>query len=1132
MLRQCPHHGFSRLHQINTFYNGLNKNEQGSLNATAGGNLLRKTPQDALIIIENKSKVRYSRNKPVAFKVSTTSSGNSSSTDARIDKFTDTISNLVETFNKKMSTPATVKAVEETCVICGGAHPYYDCIATNSNILSVCATTGTYNQGSTGFHPHVASNYRASPPSFPPLKNMTASYFQKDNASTSGSGSLPSNTIANPRGDLKAITTRSGVSYDGPPISPPTSSLPKVVERVPEVTKDTIQLSTRRPGKFLIPCDFPEFDECLALTDLDASINLMPLSIWKKLSLPELTSTQMILELADRSTTRPAGMEVCHALSDLGASINLMPLSIWKKLSLPELTPTRMTLELADRSITHPKGVAKDVFVKVGKFHFPTDFVVVDFEADPRVPLILGRSFLRTGRALIDVYGEEITLRVNDESITFNLNQTMRYSLTYDDTSVNWDVIGIACEEFVQDVLDFQYNPKSSSPTLSHSDFRSHNSFSSTSFTPFEGSALILEEIETFLQTSDELSDLDDDYYDTEGDILYPEKLLNGDLSLNLPPVKTVDLKQVDATMTKPSIEEPPDLELKELPSHLEYTFLEGTDKLPVIISKQLKDEEKSSLLKVLKSHNRAIAWKIFDIKGIDPRFCTHKILIEDDFKLEIDLPILDSPWVSLVHYVPKKDGMTVVTNEDNELILTRPYLVLSKTIVYTDQSALKYLLAENLAADHLSRLENPHQDELENKEIIETFPLETLGNKYILVAVDYLAKWVEAKALPTNDARVVVKFLKSLFARFGTPRAIISNCGTHFCNDQFAKVMLKYGVTQRLSTAYRPQTSGQVEVSNQGNGYDKSGHNQAKRTKPGTGMKRVQGIKTEHEFILNLIPLILLQAEEQQELTDEENATLFMQLLKKRKKFFATKRVGKMRNKPPTRDQQRKIMYTYLKNMEGKKLKDLKNKSLDSIQKMFDKAFKRVNTFEPISSQLVKEEVAIDAILLAIKSLKIIDWKIYKEGNKSYYQIIRADGNSKIYMVFNRMLREFDREDLEDLYSLVKVKYRSTRPMEDLDLLLWDDLKTMFKPRVEDQSKVECYNCQKRRHFARECRAPRNQDNKHKESLRRSVHVEISTSIALVSCDSLGGYDLSDQAEEGPNYALMAFSSSSSDSK
>nr|GEV72122.1 reverse transcriptase domain-containing protein [Tanacetum cinerariifolium] len=128
----------------------------------------------------------------------------------------------------------------------------------------------------------------------------------------------------------------------------------------------------------------------------------------------------------------------------------------------------------------------------------------------------------------------------------------------------------------------------------------------------------------------------------------------------------------------------------------------------------------------------------------------------------------------------------------------------------------------ENLAADHFSRLENPHKDVFENKDINENFPLETLGKIssgstlwYILVAVDYFSKWVEAKALPTNDARVVVKFFKSLFTQFGTPRAIISDCGTHFCNDKFAKVMSKYGVTHRLATAYYPQTSGQVEVSN-----------------------------------------------------------------------------------------------------------------------------------------------------------------------------------------------------------------------------------------------------------------------------------------------------------------------------
>ncbi|GJW74203.1 reverse transcriptase domain-containing protein [Tanacetum coccineum] len=459
--------------------------------------------------------------------------------------------------------------------------------------------------------------------------------------------------------------------------------------------------------------------------------------------------------------------------------------------------------------------------------------------------------------------------------------------------------------------------------------------------------------------------------------------------------MKNDDLKQVDITMTKPSIEEPPELELKDLPSHLEYAFLEGTDKLPVIISKELKYEEKTALLKVLKSHKRAMAWKISNIKGIDPRFCTHKILMEDDFKPAVQhqrrvnpkihkvikkeviklldarliYPISDSLWVSPIHCVPKKGGMTVVENEDNELIPSRYfqipidpqdqekttftcpygtfsyrrmpfglcnasgtfqrcmmaifydmieetmkvfmddlsvfedsfssclshldkmlngavlgqrktkhfqpihyasktmtdaqahytttekellavvyafeklrlYLVLSKTVVYTDHSALKYLLAKQDAKPRLLRLENPHQGDLEKKEITETFPFETLkmisfhGNSstsWFADIANYHAgnfvvkgmssqqkktffKDVEAKALPTNDARVVVKFLKSLFARFGTPRAIISDGGTYFCNDQFAKVMLKYRVTHRLSIVYHPQTSGQVEVSN-----------------------------------------------------------------------------------------------------------------------------------------------------------------------------------------------------------------------------------------------------------------------------------------------------------------------------
>ncbi|GJY22781.1 reverse transcriptase domain-containing protein [Tanacetum coccineum] len=362
-----------------------------------------------------------------------------------------------------------------------------------------------------------------------------------------------------------------------------------LLKKLPEMLGD--------PGKFLIPCNFP-------------------------------------------------GINICHALADLGASINIMPLSIWKKLSLPKLTPTRITLELADRSITHPKGLAEDVYVKVGKFHFPTDFVVVDFEADPRVPLILGRSFLRTGRALIDV------------------NRI--------------DIIDEVCEEYAPELLGFSNKSSGGNPTPTSEPLTSE---------------FILEEIEAYLKDDSISPEIDHADCDPEGDICLIEKLLNND-PFQLPPM---DLKQGEIIKAKSSMEEPPELELKDLPSHLEYAYLEENDKLPVIIAKGLKDDEKEALLKVLKSHKRAIAWKITDIKGIDPRFCTHKILMEDDYKptvqsqrrvnpkihevikkevlkllyARIIYRISDSPWVSLMHCVPKKGGITIVANEENELIPT-----------------------------------------------------------------------------------------------------------------------------------------------------------------------------------------------------------------------------------------------------------------------------------------------------------------------------------------------------------------------------------------------------------------------------------------------------------------------------
>ncbi|GJT66722.1 reverse transcriptase domain-containing protein [Tanacetum coccineum] len=404
------------------------------------------------------------------------------------------------------------------------------------------------------------------------------------------------NTFANPRGDVKAITTRSGVAYNGPTIPPTPSPLLKEVERKTEATKDKPKPKPSLP--------YPSRLNDQKLREKDNNQMLKFLQIFQilhfdinfrdaLLHMPKFSSTFKSL-LSNKEKLFELENTPLNENSDLGASINLMPLSIWKQLSLPELTSTRITLELTDRSTIHPKGVAEDVFVKVGKFYFSADFVVVDYDVDPRVPLILGRPFLRTEKDLIDVY-------------------------------VNF--INVSCEEYAQEVLGFSDSSSSGNPTPSDPIIAS----SSPSFTPFE----------------------DDDYYDMEGDILYLEKLLNEDPSLTLPPMKNDDLKQVDVTLTKPSIEEPPELELKDLPSHLEHAFLEGTDKLPIIISKELKDEEKATFLKVLKSHKWAIAWKISNIKGIDPSFYTHKILMEDDFKPAVQHQRRVNPKI---HEVIKKE--------------------------------------------------------------------------------------------------------------------------------------------------------------------------------------------------------------------------------------------------------------------------------------------------------------------------------------------------------------------------------------------------------------------------------------------------------------------------------------------
>nr|GFB24309.1 reverse transcriptase domain-containing protein [Tanacetum cinerariifolium] len=501
LLRQCPHHGFSKLHQLDTFYNALNPNDQDALDSAAGGNFLDKIPRECLSIIESKSKVRYSRSRvnDVRAKANAPLSSSSHSNsfnlqqiaaaledklDIRMNQFE---KSLNEMKNSLVTPTAPLKVVTEVCVTCGSIHSYNQCPLTlggndfpvfHDNIQQFqTAAVGNFIQNHqnvfnqirlSGFHQptqpnnnqnHFQSNnlnqnhptnqgaiYQNRPPQNPnfqappqqntvtqeksarfpkkieqkqdDFQNQMMQFMQNLYNKPSTSSSLPSNTIPNPKDEAKAITTRSSMSYKEPPIPQTGVNQQEPVEFAPmfkkllnnkdkliELTKTPLNENCSAvvlnkvpeklgdPGRFLIPCDFTGLDNCLALADLGASINLMPLSIWKKLRLPTL--------------------------------------------------------------ISKPTGVAENVFVKVGKFYFLADFVILDFVADPRVPLILGRPFLSTAHALIDVYKGEITLRHDDQSLTLKCGDTPSISYNNLESLNKVDLIDATCEECSQEVLGF-----------------------------------------------------------------------------------------------------------------------------------------------------------------------------------------------------------------------------------------------------------------------------------------------------------------------------------------------------------------------------------------------------------------------------------------------------------------------------------------------------------------------------------------------------------------------------------------------------------------------------------------------------------------------------------------------------
>nr|GEZ68029.1 reverse transcriptase domain-containing protein [Tanacetum cinerariifolium] len=474
---------------------------QDSLNAAGGGNLLERRTQDVLTIIKNKSKVRNSQNKLVVSQVKSCDANSNSSSE--IAKLTNAVNQQTSDMTTAMTailkqfqaTPplASVKAVEEICVTCGGAHPYYQCLAAGGNTFPkhrdniqgyISAAAVNYNQGNSGYRPPGMANQIR-----PPEETLT-------------DPNLAEYTIKVPPPHVKKYkppSQREYVVYQRDPLHPnipyPSRTLKQKQQEKDEYQKMLKALLSNK-----------EKLQELANTPLNENCSAV---ILKKLP-KTLRDPGKFLISCGFSELK------CKALANLSASINLLPLSVWKNLGLPELISTRMTLELANRAICTPAGITRDVFILICKFTFPADFVIVDYESDLRVPLILRIPLLRTTRALIDVHGEEMILRDDDERLTLNMrHDTSSYSNQPQKESINLIIVfNNSSEDFFKDL--FSNQPSGNLTFSSHPELTS--------------------------------PEVNDDIFDSEGGNVLPKKLLDLDSTKDLHPPLYVNLLSGNTT--------------------------------------------------------------------------------------------------------------------------------------------------------------------------------------------------------------------------------------------------------------------------------------------------------------------------------------------------------------------------------------------------------------------------------------------------------------------------------------------------------------------------------------------------------------------------------------------------------
>ncbi|KAM6553959.1 hypothetical protein CsatB_014721 [Cannabis sativa] len=1170
LLRKCPNHGIEKWLQVHNFYNGLMNETRTLIDAAAGGAFMRKTANEAFDLLEEMAMTnqQWSTKRGPSKKVACMH---------EVDAITK-LTAQVEALTKLMSNQ--VKQAQVVCEICGGLHHFSECQADVDDLpMDEAKAIGNYSQNNNNYGFNQGGNRRNN--GFYQQRNQNQSQMQPQTQNYSGNsglqtdlllqfmtetrssikdlqtqmgqlatqiatrpqGNLPSTTEVNPKENCKAITLRSGKSYDGPSQAKPENDEDEQPAPTPEKQKTTDGLQQKetsppisidhhikipypqRLRKTNTDKQFSKFLEVFrklhinipfaeALEQMPSYVKFMKEILSKKRKMEDFETVALteecsaILQKKLPPKLKDPGsfaipctigkIENIHALCDLGASINLMPLSVFKRLQLGEAKPTTVTLQLADRSLAHPRGVIEDVLVKVDKFIFPADFIVLDMEEDNDVPIILGRPFLATGKALIDVQKGELKLRVQGDEVVFNVLKAMTYP-TASDNCFAIDVVDqlVETKTHIEDPLNL---------TLVQEEVVEQDG----------------KEAYEYAMWLDSYGPLNRRYYEELG---------------------------VIPTKPAPSTEKPPQLELKVLPDHLRILMEEGV-KPTIDAQRRLNPPMKEVVRKeVLKWLDAGVAYPISDSKWMLDKlagqeyYCFldgysgyHQIaiapedqekttftcpygtfafrrmpfglcnapatfqrcmmaifsdLIEkcievfmDDFSgvrsflghagfyrrfikdfskiakplsnllasgvpfefgkncLEafqilkdklISAPIVTTPNWELpfeimcdasdyaigavlgqrvdkvfrtIYYASRtlNDAQLNYATTEKEMLAIvfacdkfRPYLIGNKVIVYTDHSAIKYLMTkkdakprlirwvlllqefdleikdkkgtENLVADHLSRLELEENQNTKEVQINEDFPDEQLfllnstvpwfadyvnylaadiippdltrqqlkkfysevkhyyweepilykhcadqiirrcvpeeemfsilthchslpcgghfsgnrtaakilqsgffwptlfkdsqqfvqscdrcqrtgnisrrnempltgilevelfdvwgidfmgpfpssyNNAYILLAVDYVSKWVEAAATHLNDGKTVLNFLqKNIFTRFGTPRAIISDEGSHFCNKQFEALLARYGVRHRTALPYHPQSNGQAEVSN-----------------------------------------------------------------------------------------------------------------------------------------------------------------------------------------------------------------------------------------------------------------------------------------------------------------------------